>query len=60
MRDPLTGSLQELDECSLMQGICQHGTCTNTVGSYRCDCHTGYTFDQVKFYSRVLISQFNF
>ena len=49
MRDPLTGNLQELDECSLMQGICQHGTCTNTLGSYRCDCHTGYTFDQVKF-----------
>ena len=31
---------------SLCQGICQHGTCMNTLGSYRCDCEPGYTHDE--------------
>ena len=29
----------------LVQGICQHGTCMNTLGSFRCDCEPGYVFD---------------
>ena len=26
-----------------MRGICGQGTCTNTEGSYTCNCHIGYT-----------------
>ena len=44
--DPITGDLTEIDECKMMQGICQHGTCMNTLGSYRCDCEPGYTHDE--------------
>ena len=44
--DPMTGDLQEIDECRMMPGICQHGTCMNTVGSFRCECEVGYQFDE--------------
>ncbi|CAH3124980.1 unnamed protein product, partial [Porites lobata] len=29
------------DECALANGGCQH-TCTNTYGSYKCSCYSGY------------------
>ncbi|CAH3149970.1 unnamed protein product, partial [Porites evermanni] len=29
------------DECTLANGGCQH-TCTNTDGSYKCSCYSGY------------------
>ena len=46
MIDPLTGSQHEIDECELMPGTCQHGTCMNTIGSFRCECDRGYEFDE--------------
>ena len=45
VRDPMTGSLREIDECALLPGICRHGRCLNTVGSFTCDCHPGYRWD---------------
>ena len=30
----------------LITGMCQHGTCMNTVGSFRCECETGYVYDE--------------
>jgi len=34
-------SSSDVDECSMNNGGCEH-ECTNTEGSYRCDCHPGY------------------
>ncbi|XP_057265379.1 latent-transforming growth factor beta-binding protein 3-like, partial [Pezoporus wallicus] len=30
-----------INECS-MQGVCPHGDCLNTAGSFRCSCPTGH------------------
>ncbi|XP_035691358.1 fibrillin-3-like [Branchiostoma floridae] len=36
----------DIDECATGVHSChQHATCTNTVGSYRCTCNSGYTGD---------------
>ncbi|XP_078586089.1 uncharacterized protein LOC144867956 [Branchiostoma floridae x Branchiostoma japonicum] len=36
----------DIDECGTGVHSChQHATCTNTVGSYRCTCNSGYTGD---------------
>ena len=32
----------DVNECATNNGGCGH-TCTNTVGSYFCNCRTGYT-----------------
>ena len=39
--DPLTGNLEEINECKMMPDICQRGTCMNLLGSFRCDCERG-------------------
>ena len=33
-----------IDECAIMQigGVCGNGTCVDTQGSFRCDCHPGF------------------
>uniref|UniRef100_UPI00398E356E latent-transforming growth factor beta-binding protein 1 isoform X4 n=1 Tax=Pristiophorus japonicus TaxID=55135 RepID=UPI00398E356E len=33
---------QDINECQL-QGVCPHGECLNTLGSYRCTCEPGST-----------------
>ena len=32
---------KDKDECALANGGCQHN-CTNTDGSYKCSCYSGY------------------
>ncbi|VDM56930.1 unnamed protein product [Angiostrongylus costaricensis] len=34
--------VRELDECATGLQVCEH-RCVNTVGSFRCDCHIGYS-----------------
>ena len=46
MVDPMTGAQFEIDECTMMSGICNQGHCVNTVGSFRCDCKAGYKYDE--------------
>ena len=46
MVDPMTGTRTEINACELMPGACQHGSCVNTVGSFRCECNNGYEFDE--------------
>ncbi|KAJ8980749.1 hypothetical protein NQ317_013754 [Molorchus minor] len=35
----------DMDECAINHGGCQHD-CMNTVGSYICTCHNGYTLHE--------------
>ncbi|XP_030767675.1 tolloid-like protein 2 [Sitophilus oryzae] len=35
----------DMDECAINHGNCQH-ECVNTLGSYKCVCHNGYTLHE--------------
>ncbi len=38
-----TGICGDVDECTETPDICgDHATCTNEIGSYNCECHSGY------------------
>ena len=32
----------DVNECRQSNGLCQH-RCINTVGSFRCECHNGFS-----------------
>jgi Calcium-binding EGF domain len=32
----------DIDECSIMHGVCGNGTCRNTPGNFKCDCFEGF------------------
>ena len=36
----------DIDECTQGSGICGNGTCVNTAGSFRCNCHSGFRLDR--------------
>lgn len=36
-----------MDECAINNGGCQH-ECHNTLGSYECSCHNGFTLHSNK------------
>ena len=31
-----------MNECDLQRDMCGNGTCTNMMGTYKCDCHVGF------------------
>lgn len=33
----------DVDECKT--GVCENGYCTNTIGSFVCECYAGYRFN---------------
>ncbi|XP_071399443.1 fibrillin-2b [Centroberyx affinis] len=42
--DILTGRpfYKDVNECKVFQGLCTHGTCRNTIGSFKCRCSSGF------------------
>ena len=49
----------DINECSVYNGGCNQ-TCTNTVGSYFCDCSEGYVLDADKHNCSGIIKVFFF
>lgn len=37
----------DIDECKGPERACEGHACINTVGSYRCECETGYNFNSI-------------
>ncbi|XP_023560870.1 fibrillin-3 isoform X3 [Octodon degus] len=35
----------DVNECRAFPGLCTHGTCRNSVGSFRCSCASGFALD---------------
>ncbi|XP_065299649.1 fibrillin-2-like isoform X2 [Dermacentor albipictus] len=42
--NPLTLEVDDVDECQGM--VCRNGHCTNTVGSFVCQCYDGYRYNE--------------
>lgn len=32
----------DVNECKVFQGLCTHGNCRNTIGSFKCRCNSGF------------------
>ncbi|CAL1273321.1 unnamed protein product [Larinioides sclopetarius] len=43
--DPVTGETGDMDECKT--GVCENGYCTNTIGSFVCECYNGYRYNSL-------------
>lgn len=41
----VTNLCEDIDECLVNPGICEHGICTNTDGGAFCTCPEGYILD---------------
>ena len=37
----------DINECKVLPGVCKHGYCINTDGSFRCICPTGYKLEAI-------------
>ena len=35
----------DIDECDIMERVCENGRCINTVGSFRCECFDGFRYE---------------
>ncbi|KTF76741.1 hypothetical protein cypCar_00039851, partial [Cyprinus carpio] len=46
--DTETGKPKDIDECHEIPGICAHGVCINHVGSFHCECPTGFSYSDLQ------------
>lgn len=37
----------DIDECREIPGICANGVCINQIGSFRCECPTGFSYNDL-------------
>ncbi|XP_054253822.1 fibrillin-2 isoform X1 [Indicator indicator] len=42
-----TGEAVDIDECKEIPGICANGVCINQIGSFRCECPTGFNYNDL-------------
>uniref|UniRef100_A0A8C8BT09 Fibrillin-2 n=1 Tax=Otus sunia TaxID=257818 RepID=A0A8C8BT09_9STRI len=42
-----TGKAVDIDECKEIPGICSNGVCINQIGSFRCECPTGFSYNDL-------------
>lgn len=37
---------KDINECTMIPGLCENGRCRNTIGSYTCRCNQGFALDE--------------
>ncbi|XP_043562346.1 fibrillin-2-like [Chiloscyllium plagiosum] len=42
-----TGKPVDIDECRKIPGICANGVCINQIGSFRCECPMGFSYNDL-------------
>ncbi|KAM4878543.1 LOW QUALITY PROTEIN: fibrillin-2 [Sylvia borin] len=42
-----TGKAVDIDECKEIPGICASGVCINQIASFRCECPTGFSYNDL-------------
>ncbi|KAM9357797.1 fibrillin-2b [Symphorus nematophorus] len=42
-----TGKPIDIDECREIPGICASGVCINQIGSFRCECPMGFSYNNI-------------
>ncbi|XP_016117435.1 fibrillin-2-like, partial [Sinocyclocheilus grahami] len=42
-----TGKPKDINECHEIPGVCAHGVCINHVGSFNCECPTGFIYSDL-------------
>jgi fibulin 1/2 len=44
--NPDTLILEDINECNELSKMCENGRCSNTFGSYMCNCNEGFKLDE--------------
>ncbi|XP_067253271.1 fibrillin-2 [Chanodichthys erythropterus] len=42
-----TGKPKDIDECHEIPGVCAHGVCINHMGSFHCECPSGFIYNDL-------------